>query len=235
MADDSKRLGTGVQGLDSLLDGGYPPRSTVLVSGYPGTGKTLLTSHFLKDGVDNGSNGIYVSFEASKSEFYEQTSSFGFDFEKLEEKGVFRCLMAIPHRFFVSPSTFDIQNTVQGIEEAKAAIDAERLVIDSVSALMVLFENAYQARKSLYILNSRLKEMGMASMFISEAGPKSEFSNFGVEEYIADGVIHLTLEEVQERKFQRFLRIVKMRKTAHRMEKYPFQIGPNGLEVLVKG
>ena len=57
----------------------------------------------------------------------------------------------------------------------------------------------------------------------------------GVEEYIADGVIHLTLEEVQERKFQRFLRIVKMRKTAHRMEKYPFQIGPNGLEVLVKG
>jgi KaiC/GvpD/RAD55 family RecA-like ATPase len=235
MGEDLPRLRTGVAGLDSLLDGGYPARSTILVSGYPGTGKTLLTSHFLHEGVKSGSNGIYVSFEASKSEFYEQTGSFGFNFEELEERGSFRCLMAIPHRFFVSPSTFDIQNTVQGIEEARAAIDAERLVIDSISALMVLFESSYQARKSLYILNSRLKEMGMASMFISEAGPRSEFSNFGVEEYIADGVVHLTLEEVQERKFQRFLRVVKMRKTAHKMEKYPLQIGSNGMEVLVKG
>jgi circadian clock protein KaiC len=235
MAGETERLGTGVAGLDSLLSGGYPPRSTVLVSGYPGTGKTLLTSHFLTEGIKKGSNGIYVSFEASKSEFIEQTKSFGFDFEDPEVNGTFRCLMAIPHRFFVSPSTFDIQNTIQGIEEAKAAINAERLVIDSISALMVLFENSYQARKSLYILNSRLKEMGMASMFISEAGPKSQFSNYGVEEYIADGVIHLSLEEVQERKFQRFLRVVKMRKTAHRMEKYPIQIGSNGMEVLVKG
>jgi circadian clock protein KaiC len=205
------------------------------VSGYPGTGKTLLASHFLEEGIKNGSNGIYVSFEASKSEYFEQTGKFGFDFEKHEENGNFRCLMAIPHRFFVSPSTFDIQNTVQGIEEAKTAVNAERLAIDSISALMVLFENVYQARKSLYILNSRLKEMGMASIFISEAGPGSTFSNFGVEEYIADGLVHLTLEEVQERKYQRFLRVVKMRKTSHRMEKYPIQIGGDGMEVLVKG
>jgi circadian clock protein KaiC len=230
-----ERVPTGVRGLDGLLNGGYPAHSTILVSGYPGTGKTLLTSHFLDEGINEGSNGIYVSFEASKSEFFEQTGNFGFNFEKPEEEGTFRCLMAIPHRFFVSPSTFDIQNTLQGIEEARNAVDAERLVIDSISALMVLFENVYQARKSLYILNSRLKEMGMTSMFISEAGPRSEFSNFGVEEYIADGVIHLSLEEVQERKYQRFLRVVKMRKTAHRMEKYPVQIGSKGMEVLVKG
>jgi len=234
MAKTSEKLGTGVEGLDALLSGGYPDHSTILVSGYPGTGKTLLGSHFLDAGMRKGSNGIYVSFEASKSEFFEQSSKFGFNFEQMEEKGAFKCLMAIPHRFFVSPSTFDIQNTVQGIEEAKAAVNAERLVIDSISALMVLFETAYQARKSLYILNSRLKEMGMTSIFISEAGPRSEFSNFGVEEYIADGVIHVSLEEVQERKFQRFLRVVKMRRTAHKMEKYPIQIGPNGMEVLVK-
>jgi len=229
-----ERVGTGVDGLDALLYGGYPSRSTILVSGYPGTGKTLLASHFLQEGIDNGSNGIYVSFEASKAEFFEQSEKFGFNFEKAEEEGNFKCLMAIPQRFFVSPSTFDIQNTVQGIEEAKAAVDAERLVIDSISALMVLFETTYQARKSLYILNSRLKEMGLTSIFISEAGPRSEFSNFGVEEYIADGVIQLSLEEVQERKFQRFLRIVKMRRTAHKMEKYPIQIGSSGMEVLVK-
>lgn len=234
MGKDLPRLTTGVDGLDALLNGGYPDHSTVLISGYPGTGKTLLGNHFLESGIKKGSNGIYVSFEASKSEFFEQSWNFGFHFEEAEEKGQFKCLMAIPHRFFVSPSTFDIQNTIQGIEEAKAAVNAERLVIDSISALMVLFDTPYQARKSLYILNSRLKEMGITSLFVSEAGPRSEFSNFGVEEYIADGVIHLSLEEVQERKFQRFLRVVKMRKTAHKMEKYPVQIGAKGLEVLVK-
>ncbi len=226
------RLGTGVRGLDALMNGGYPRRSTILVSGYPGTGKTLLASHFLGSGMEDGSNGIYVGVD-SKEEFFSQSEMFGFSFREYEEKGAFKYLRAIPKMFFTSPSSFDMQNTIEGIEEARALVNAERLVIDSISALMVVFETGYQARRNLYLLNSRLKELGLTSIFVSEVGTMG-FSSFGVEEYMADGVVSLSLDEVQVGRFQRFLRVVKMRKTTHKMERYPVQIGSDGMEVLRK-
>ncbi len=232
MPESWERLGTGVKGLDTLMNGGYPRRSTILMSGYPGTGKTLLANHFLSGGMENGSGGIYVGVD-SKVELLSQSEMFGFNFGEHEEKGAFKYLRAIPQRFFTSPSTFDIQNTLAGIEEAKAAVNAERLVIDSISALMVMFETGYQARKSLCVLNSRLKELDLTSIMVSEADTRG-CGSLGVEEYIADGVVSLSLDEVQEGRFHRFLRVVKMRKTPHRMEKYPVQIGPNATEVLMK-
>lgn len=46
-----ERISTGVTGLDTLIEGGIPRGFTVLVGGNPGTGKTILTSHFLYEGL----------------------------------------------------------------------------------------------------------------------------------------------------------------------------------------
>lgn len=63
------RISTGISGLDSLIEGGVPKGYTVLVAGNPGTGKTILTSHFLYEGLKNGESGLYVSFSESKDSF----------------------------------------------------------------------------------------------------------------------------------------------------------------------
>ena len=42
-----ERISTGVATLDALIEGGIPRGFTVLVAGNPGTGKTILTTHFL--------------------------------------------------------------------------------------------------------------------------------------------------------------------------------------------
>jgi circadian clock protein KaiC len=76
-----ERISTGIKGLDSLIEGGIPRGFTVLVAGNLGTGKTILTSHFLYEGLTNGENGLYVSFSESKEQFYDNTDRIGLDFK----------------------------------------------------------------------------------------------------------------------------------------------------------
>ena len=61
-----ERISTGIPGLDGLIEGGIPKGFTVLIAGNPGTGKTILTAHFLHDGLTKNENAIYVSFSEYK-------------------------------------------------------------------------------------------------------------------------------------------------------------------------
>ena len=71
-----ERLSTGIPALDELIEGGIPRGFTVLVAGNPGTGKTILTSHFLYDGLLKGEAALYVSFSESKNQFFENFNRF---------------------------------------------------------------------------------------------------------------------------------------------------------------
>lgn len=42
-----QRLGTGLEWLDQLLNGGLPAQSLVVIAGVPGTGKSILAFHLL--------------------------------------------------------------------------------------------------------------------------------------------------------------------------------------------
>ncbi len=58
-----ERVSTGVDGLDELLKGGIPKKNTVLISGEAGAGKTTFCSQFLWEGLQNGENCMFVTFE----------------------------------------------------------------------------------------------------------------------------------------------------------------------------
>ena len=72
-----ERISTGTPGLDSLIEGGIPKGSTILVAGNSGTGKTILCSQFIYDGLTTkDENGLYISFGESKEQFYANTISY---------------------------------------------------------------------------------------------------------------------------------------------------------------
>ena len=82
----SKSVATGIQGLDKLVSGGFPEGRIILVVGGPGTGKTILASQFLYKGIyDFNENGVFISLDETKSHFYKEMQSFGWDFKKAEE------------------------------------------------------------------------------------------------------------------------------------------------------
>ena len=57
-----KRIQTGIQGFDQLIYGGLPQGRSYLVSGEPGTGKTIFSIQFLLEGLKKrGKMHFYIN------------------------------------------------------------------------------------------------------------------------------------------------------------------------------
>jgi circadian clock protein KaiC len=54
-------VNTGIEGLDELLCGGIPKGSTVLLSGPPGAGKTVLSLQYAFNHASRGEKVLFVS------------------------------------------------------------------------------------------------------------------------------------------------------------------------------
>jgi len=92
MAKRIKRVKTGIEGLDELMEGGIPERFSVLVSGSPGTGKSILGLQFLCHGVNAGDNGVYVTFAEPRESIITAGERLSLEPAALEKSGKFSIL-----------------------------------------------------------------------------------------------------------------------------------------------
>nr|MDO8090125.1 ATPase domain-containing protein [Candidatus Sigynarchaeota archaeon] len=80
---------SGIPGLDEMLNGGFPRGRAILVSGGPGTGKSILSAQFIYNGAhQHGIPGIIVSLEEPAKTIKENLSSFGWDLDKLIDENL---------------------------------------------------------------------------------------------------------------------------------------------------
>lgn len=98
--------------------------------------------------------------------------------------------------------------TTKIVEDTKCSL----FVLDSLSALYAL-SKFQEPRTKLFFIFEFLRELGLTSFLVSESPPeKAKFTEFGVEEYLADGILRLQLTE-RYRRVTREINIVKMRAT----------------------
>src|SRR6266446_1042075 len=77
-----KKIPTFIEGLDDVLDGGFPLGHVVLVSGLPGTMKSTLTYAILHANArQRNAKCLYVSLEQTRPSLEAQMASMGFDVE----------------------------------------------------------------------------------------------------------------------------------------------------------
>src|SRR5260370_25972623 len=91
------RVATGIPGLDTMLNGGLLPGSSLVVEGAPGTGKSTLGMHFIQHGASHADEpGIILTFETFPRQYYRDASNFGWDFHALEKADKLRIIMSSP-------------------------------------------------------------------------------------------------------------------------------------------
>ena len=218
-----QRISTGVPGLDSLIEGGIPKGNTAMIAGNPGTGKTILCSHFVYYGLTTqDENALYISFSESKTQFYANTERFGMDFEKFERQNKFT-FMAL-----ASFTKDGMQDTLAEILSTIRDTKAKRVVLDSFSAISLAFEDQNEARTTVQVLLGKImRTEEVTTMLIIEVPYGRNNIGSGIEESVADGIIQLGQREDNAAPI--ILRVLKMRCTAINREPHICTIGENGM------
>lgn len=216
-----ERVSTGIDNLDDLLRGGIPENNAVLVSGEAGAGKTTFCSQFLWEGIQNGDDCMFITFEESPSQVKEEASIFGWDFE--QHKDQFTIKGKDPFK--------DEGEELYWFRDELVKKDIDRLALDSTSILSLYHEDPYEIRKGLYELIKTIKETDTTAVLTAEspAGEES-ITRYDVVQYVVDGVIMLYFMGVGEKGY-RSLQVRKMRKTDISMETQSFEITDKGIEL----
>lgn len=231
-----EKIKSGIPGLDELLYGGIPKRNIVLLSGGPGTGKTIFGQQYLYYGLQHGEPGVLVALEEHPVQIRRNMASFGWDVRKYEEEGMFAIVDAFTGGYgeaakrerYVVRSVDDMTEFLDVVKEAIKDLKAERVVIDSVSTLYLTRPSV--ARAILMQLKRVLAGLGATSILVSQVSVTERgFGGPGVE-HAVDGIIRLDLDEVGG-ELIRSLIIWKMRGTKHDMRRHPFEITDRGIIV----
>jgi|GEM_PF-4941606 len=84
LPDFIEKVKTGIYGFDLLSEGGLPKGRTTLVAGTAGSAKTIFGCQFLVEGIREGQNGVFVTFEESPKAIRKNMRGFGWDIEQWE-------------------------------------------------------------------------------------------------------------------------------------------------------
>ncbi|RLE99352.1 MAG: circadian clock KaiC-like protein [Thermoprotei archaeon] len=224
----NKKCPTGIKELDHILGGGFDRGSIVLLAGHPGAGKSTFAAQFVYKGASEyGEPGVYVSFSESKKEFYEHMKAFGFDFDKLEKKNIFKFLSMIS----IADEKI-VGSIINNIYGAVEEIRAKRLVIDSITSMLEAF-TLKEARAFLHAnVLLGLKPYGITTLLIADLPWGKETIGHGFEEFLADAIIVLKLDE-KRGLTRRILEIRKNRGAPTPRVSYDFVITNEGIKLYV--
>jgi len=201
------KVRTGVEGLDAVLNGGIHENSTVLVSGNPGTGKSILGMQYLAHGVRNGEGGVYLSFEETRDDINEAAESIGIDgwTEAVEEEDII-----IYDKMDLLEET-EFSETLTHILDDIDSDSYSRLVMDSLTMFEMFFETEQEKRTYLLKLIDILKHNGFTSLLIQESEAVFPDRDIGLEEFLTDGNIYLAQTPTKSGA-NRYVWVAKMRK-----------------------
>lgn len=219
----SNRLGTGVPGLDVVLDGGVIPGSVFIVQGSPGAGKTILANQICFNHARAGQKALYVTLLAESHD--RLLAHLGrlqfFDPRQLPDS-----------IYFISGFDTLTRDGLKGIlhllRSESRSRQASLIVLDGLFALEETAQSAKEFRKFINDLTTLSALMGCTVLLLtnnSRSGAES------VEYTMVDGWIQLEMEQ-RDSRAMRYLRILKYRGSGFVDGRHAVTIDDAGMHVL---
>ena len=227
----SKRIRTGVKGLDTILGGGFLRHNSILLKGAPGTGKTSLGIRILLEGIAEGEGGIICSFEQFPQQLQRDTQAFGWNLDELVSQNKLIVLYVKPDDF-QSPAGSSSPTLTSRIHDLADTIGAKRLLLDSITHFNRVTPDPIQCRSMLLQFTNEVKTMGITPIMTAEL-MQSQGREYSFEEYLVDEVVllHNDLSHTSSSLPQRTMEVTKTRGHSHVRGRHPFQFVENGIEV----
>jgi len=155
----AERIPSGVDGLDTILGGGFLQGTTILVEGASGTGKSVMGLHYLLEGLKHDEKGLLVITEESSHFISQYINSFNINIEKINyEQDIF-----LIDRVF---SRTSIEEVICDVIKKVEANSIQRVVVDFVNTFIEFSDNLLVLKSQLRNLQNSLNMMGCTTILI---------------------------------------------------------------------
>ena len=226
-----EQLKTGVPGLDHVLKGGLRRNSSVLITGAPGTGKTIMALQFIYYGAkEYNENGIFLSTEENLDVLSQSAKNLGMDLDSMIKQGKL---------FFVQKPLTTLKGgiySIKGLLNSIKKYKIKRVALDSLIFFEYLYpshdSNKMEFRRQILIFIQELKKAGITFLAVSERTITDlDRLNYNMMDFVFEGFI--ILSRIRKGSyFERVLTVAKMRGQDHSLDVYPVTISNEGLKVL---
>jgi circadian clock protein KaiC len=219
-----KLLQSGIAELDQLLGGGVNTGSSTLLVGPAGTGKSVLTLHYLSAAVARGERGALFVFDEELGLLFARAKGLGIDLEAMQnDKKLFIQQMDAAE---LSPGEFSHQ-----VRRCVDREDIRTVVIDSVNGYQASMPEEQYLTLHLHELLQYLNRQGTATFLtVAQHGMIGDMRQTIDVTYLADSVIMLRYFEALGR-VRRAMSVVKKRTGAHEDTIREFRITSRGIEI----
>jgi len=220
------RASTGIAGLDEILSGGLVPNRSYMVRGQAGSGKTILSFHFLQQGVDEGETALFINLEEDVRDLKANAAALGFDTDAIEFLD-----LSPSADVFVEDESYEVfepaeverEPLTEKIVEGVTAVAPDRVVVDPLTQIRFLLSDDYQFRKQVVGFMRFLKDRETTVLFTVQNTPSLPTDDL---EFITDGTIRLDAAE-----YGKTVRVPKFRGSATQGGDHAYRVTDAGIEV----
>ena len=227
----TEKAAFGIPGLDDITAGGLARGRLFLLEGSPSTGKTTIATQFLIEGASRGERGLYITLSETEAEFRNGAESHGWDlkgidiFELIPPENL---LDEDQQQSLLYSSDLELGETTKRIFEVFEKVKPSRVVLDSLSEILLLAQSALRYRRQTLALKHYFARNDATVLMLDDL---TADTNDKTMHSIAHGVVHLEELTPDYGGERRRTRIAKYRGQSYRGGFHDFVIERGGARV----
>ena len=219
------RIATGIPRLDAMLGGqGFFRGSSILLTGTPGTGKTIISCNFAHAAARRGERVLFFSFEESPNQIIRNLHAIGLRLEPLVNRGLLRFHSA-------RPSLYGLEMHLATMFKEIAEFQPQVVIVDPITSLMEAGTDS-ECKGMITRLIDYLKGGQVTTLFTSltHGGHALQQTEMNMSSLMDSWILLQDFEGNGER--NRVLYVLKARGMAHSNQVREFLISDHGIDVV---
>ena len=219
------RVSTGIPRLDAMLSGkGFFRGSSILLTGTPGTGKTITAACFAQAAARRGERVLFFSFEESPNQIIRNMRSIGLRLEPLIRRNLLRFHSA-------RPTVYGLEMHLATMFRQIAEFQPHIVIMDPITSLMAAGTDS-ETKGMVTRLIDYLKGSQVTSLFTSltHGGHALQQSEIAMSSLMDSWLLLQDFEGNGER--NRVLYVIKARGMAHSNQVREFLISSKGIDLV---